>query len=209
MKEIALMVRFLSGAFWLLGQTDPKDFSARSAWDEAIRPAGQGEAPNRPDSPGGPEGSWPPGLFMPTAGSIGLSRRRACASRHSRGTAACAAIRFACRGEWSDAPATARLICPSRRALRAVAGTRIASLTLWLRVRDNIVPTGGLLMLANRHRSLPGEHPRQNRCRTWPAPTTPELSPCRPPVGVNAPVERPRPARAGRMRRGCRWPVAR
>ena len=33
----------------------------RRAWDEGTRPTGQGIAPNHPDPPGGPDGSWPPG----------------------------------------------------------------------------------------------------------------------------------------------------
>ena len=33
----------------------------RRAWDEGTRPTGQGNGPNLPDPPGGPDGSWPPG----------------------------------------------------------------------------------------------------------------------------------------------------
>ena len=47
----------------------------RRAWDEELVPRVRGNAPNHPDSPGGPDGSWPPGPHRDCCGPDRPCRR--------------------------------------------------------------------------------------------------------------------------------------
>ncbi len=59
-KKSASMIRFVQRA---LASCGPGDWQHEASGELGTRnrPAGQGNAPNLPDSPGGPDGSWPPG----------------------------------------------------------------------------------------------------------------------------------------------------